>query len=69
MLLRMLKRAVDTEVQAEYIRNRISKSIRIPLRQIFEEIDWLNRGYVTKTEIKRIIDQNMDIMGNNKHIG
>ena len=69
MLLRMLKRTVDTEAQAEIIRNRVSKNIRIPLRQAFEEIDWLNRGYVTKVEVKRTIDQNMDIMGNNKHIG
>ena len=56
MLLRMLKRTVDTEAQAEIIRNRVSKNIRIPLRQAFEEIDWLNRGYVTKVEVKRTID-------------
>jgi hypothetical protein len=24
---------------------------------MFEEIDWLNRGFITKIDIKRIIDQ------------
>lgn len=28
-----------------------------PLRHIFDKLDWLNRGFVTKADIKRVIDQ------------
>lgn len=28
------------------------------MRQLFDTIDWLNRGFITKQEIKRVIDAN-----------
>ena len=32
------------------------------LRQVFEQIDWLNRGYITKSDVKRIIDRYKDFV-------
>jgi glutamyl/glutaminyl-tRNA synthetase len=30
------------------------------LRKVFEQIDWLNRGYINKSDVKRIIDMYSD---------
>jgi L-amino acid N-acyltransferase YncA len=27
---------------------------------VFDQIDWLNRGYITKSDVKRIIDRYKD---------
>ena len=27
------------------------------MREVFESIDWLNRGYITKSDIKRMVDK------------
>lgn len=30
------------------------------MRQVFDSIDWLNQGFITKPEIKRVIDMAID---------
>ena len=52
----LFKRLIETEVQVERIRCKLARHMPSDLKSIFEEIDWLNRGFVTKQEIKRVID-------------
>jgi hypothetical protein len=54
---RVLAKAIEVEVQFEKIRSRVKSNLgETSTRQLFEEIDWLNRGFITKNDIKRIID-------------
>ena len=54
---RVLTKAIEVEVQADRVRSRVKQNLgAITYRQMFEEIDWLNRGFITKNDIKRIID-------------
>jgi len=55
-MIRVIRKCIDTEVEMEIVREKISKSLCISLRNIFDRLDWLNRGFLTKNEIKRIID-------------
>lgn len=56
---RALAKAIECEVQAEKVRTRVKQNLgAVSIRQMFEEIDWLNRGFITKLDIKRIVDQN-----------
>lgn len=34
----------------------IDRGLGIALRQVFENIDWINRGFINKSDIKRLID-------------
>ena len=43
------------------IRQQLASTSNIPVRNAYDQIDWLNRGFLTKAEIKRIIDQNIDL--------
>lgn len=55
---RVLSKAIELEVQVEKVRTRVKQNLgAVSTRQMFEEIDWLNRGHITKIDIKRIIDQ------------
>ena len=55
-MIRVIRKCIDTEVEMEIVREKISKLLCISLRNIFDRLDWLNRGFLTKNEIKRIID-------------
>lgn len=48
LLKGLLKRLVDTETQVERIRSKLSKHMPSDLKSVFQEIDWLNRGFITK---------------------
>jgi len=52
-----LRRLIDTELSIEAVRARICIGAQGGLRDCFEQIDWLNRGYITKSDVKRIIDK------------
>ena len=58
---KVIKRAIDTELMVKTIRSRLHINLeqvaRLSYRQIFDQLDWLNRGYITKQDIKRVIDQ------------
>jgi hypothetical protein len=56
MLVNLFRKCIDAEVSVEAIRQRICKSLTLSFRQVFDSIDWLNRGFITKTEVKRVID-------------
>ena len=60
MMINLFRKCIDSEIQVEAMRQRMVKSLTLSYRQVFESIDWLNRGFVTKAEIKRVIDQNID---------
>jgi hypothetical protein len=64
MMLRLLRLCIDTEIQVENIRYHVSNNLTISLRQVFENIDWSDKGFVTKAEIKRLIDSNLDVLKN-----
>lgn len=49
----MLSRAVDAERMIEQIRLNARRDNLSNLREIFDEFDWLNRGYLTTNEIRR----------------
>ena len=40
----------------ERIRVLMNRTLTISLRKAFENIDWINRGYIQKNDIKRLID-------------
>ena len=53
---RVINRLVESEVQVEIQRNKLADNLTIGLREVFDQIDWLNRGFISKTDIKKIID-------------
>ena len=60
---RVLQRCIDVEIQVEAIRKKVITGLQLAApggltsRQVFDQIDWLDRGFITKTDIKRSIDQ------------
>ncbi len=55
MVIGLLGRIIDVENSIEEIRQKI-KGFGSSLRQIYDEFDWLNRGFLTDTELKRNFD-------------
>ena len=59
---RVLQRCIDGEIQVEAIRKKVITGLQLAApggltsRQVFDQIDWLDRGFITKTDIKRSID-------------
>ena len=57
---RVLRKAIDLEVQIEHIRRKIDINLQklggAELRQIFSQIDWINRGFICKSDVKRTVD-------------
>jgi hypothetical protein len=49
----MMSRAVDAERMIEQIRLDARRDGLGNLREIFDEFDWLNRGYLTTNEVRR----------------
>lgn len=64
MFKRVLKKALDTEAYVERLRRRLeaemSKVGCRDLKIVFSELDWINRGYVCKSDVKRVVDQFTD---------
>ena len=54
---RVLAKAIEIEVSCEKLRSRVKQNLgAITSRQMFEELDWLNRGFITKNDVKRMVD-------------
>ena len=54
------------------IRQKLQRHLTLPLRNIFMEIDWKNQGFITKQEIRRMIEHNKEYispitLGNRSH--
>tara|TARA_B110001450_G_C17501996_1_gene432734 strand:- start:79 stop:405 length:327 start_codon:yes stop_codon:yes gene_type:complete len=56
MFKRVLKQCIENELLMERIRMNIDRGLGIALRQVFENIDWINRGFINKSDIKRLVD-------------
>lgn len=56
-----IRKAIDTELQINTIRSRMLLNLEkigdVNFRQLFDQLDWLNRGYINKQDIKRAVDQ------------
>mmetsp|Transcript_17510 Transcript_17510/g.29497 ORF Transcript_17510/g.29497 Transcript_17510/m.29497 type:complete len:157 (+) Transcript_17510:1538-2008(+) len=61
LLKRVLRKAIETEAQVEHVRHKLQMILRklenVDVRQIFSHLDWINRGFICKSDIKRIVDQ------------
>lgn len=68
LLVNVFRKCIDVEVEVEMIRQRLNHQLAIPLRGAYDQLDWLNRGFLTKAEIKRIIDQNIDMCPNRSEL-
>lgn len=55
-LRRVLTIAVEFESTMEGIRQTVQKSMPISLRQVFDHLDWLKRGFLTSSEFRRYFD-------------
>jgi len=44
----------------ESIRQQVEKSLPMSLRAIFDELDWLKRGFLTSSEFRRYFDGYLD---------
>lgn len=56
LVIGLLGRLVDAENMIEDIRNQCKQSEFGSLREIFDEFDWMERGFLTVTEIRRHFD-------------
>ena len=52
----LLRLVLDTEGTVENIRQTVTKSLPITLRQIFDQLDWIKRGFLTSSEFHRYFD-------------
>lgn len=61
MLLKTLVRqTIDAECMVESIRQQVEKSMPMSLRAIFDELDWLKRGFLTSSEFRRYFEGYLD---------
>lgn len=56
---RVLRRAIDMEMQIEALRVKVWGSISqmAPLKAVFDQIDSTDRGFITKSDLKRMVDK------------
>lgn len=56
---RVLRRSIDMEIQVEALRVKVWSSLAqlAPLKTIFDQIDSMQRGFITKSDLKRLIDK------------
>lgn len=53
MLKTVFRHAIDAECMVESIRQTVEKSMPVSLRTIFDQLDWLKRGFLTSSEFRR----------------
>lgn len=61
--------ALELEGTIETIRQKVSMSLPIPLRQVFDHLDWLKRGFLTSSEFRRYFDDYLDEASQMMHGG
>jgi len=52
LVRRLFRKVVDCECLIEMSRQRIEKE-KVSIRQAFDALDWLGRGFITDNEFKR----------------
>ena len=61
MLLKtLIRQSIDAECMVESMRQQVEKSMPMSLRSIFDELDWLKRGFLTSSEFRRYFDGYLD---------
>lgn len=50
-----MSKVIDNECRMENIRNRLKITLKMGLRTAYEQIDASNRGYINKTDVRRLI--------------
>lgn len=60
LMITVFRKSVDFEAAIEQIRYNLHREMTTGLRQVFEQLDWLNRGFLTKAEVKRVIDLGLE---------
>lgn len=61
MLLKtLIRQSIDAECMVEAMRQQIEKSMPMSLRSIFDELDWLKRGFLTSSEFRRYFEGYLD---------
>lgn len=61
--------ALEFEANMENIRQSIHRSVPISLRQIFDHLDWIKRGFLTSSEFRRYFDDYPDETEQMRHGG
>ena len=56
----LIRQAIDAECMTESIRQQVEKSMPMSLRAIFDELDWLKRGFLTSSEFRRYFEGYLD---------
>lgn len=60
---------LEFEANMEDIRQSIHKNLPISLRQIFDHLDWIKRGFLTSSEFRRYFDDYPDETEQMRHGG
>jgi hypothetical protein len=66
---RVFMMALEFEGNMESIRESIQRSVPISLRQIFDHLDWIKRGFLTSSEFRRYFDDYPDETEQMRHGG
>ena len=66
---RVFMMALEFEGNMENIRESIQRSVPISLRQIFDHLDWIKRGFLTSGEFRRYFDDYPDETEQMRHGG
>jgi len=56
IMKKVLQRVICNESRIEAIRVTLCNDLSMPFRKVFEAIDWLNRGFITQAELKRVLE-------------
>ena len=56
----LLRSSIDAECMVESIRQQVEQSMPMSLRAIFDELDWLKRGFLTSSEFRRYFEGYLD---------
>ena len=58
-----MRKVIDAEDMIEGIRQRIQREKCVQLRQAFDSLDWLGRGFITDNEFKRAFENICERLG------
>jgi len=56
----LIRQSIDAECMVESMRQQVEKSMPMSLRAIFDELDWLKRGFLTSSELRRYFEGYLD---------
>lgn len=54
---RIILSIVDAENAVESIRQTLKRDLEVPLRDVFNSLDWLQRGFLTSGEFTRFFEK------------